>query len=777
MQQIFAGLNDVQREAVLHKRGPLLVLAGAGSGKTRVITRRIAHLIYHENVNPAQILAITFTNKAANEMKERIAALVGDTVRSMWVGTFHSVMLRILRPYGERIGFNNNFTIIDTADQKNILKNLIKDRGIILDRGLEVPALLGRFSNFKSRMQSPDDVEKQLRFHNSYERQICDIYRLYQDKLRELNVMDFDDILCYAVKLLQEHGDILQAFQQRFEYVLVDEYQDTNHVQYLLVKLLAAPQNNICVVGDDDQSIYSFRGANIENILNFEHDYRNAKVVKLEQNYRSTGHILAAANAVIKHNEERTDKELWTGNDKGEKVKIYQAENQYDEAAYIVRQIRKLQQLNDLKYEDFAVLYRVNALSRSIEQGLREAGIPYRIYGGLRFYERREIKDALAYLRLILSDGDNHAFERIINVPKRNIGSMTVARIAALAEQEQTSELNICRRAHEFIDLSRQAKNLQHFAFKIDTWRSYLSSNECSLSDFVEMVEEESGLLLEQRQKQALKTDAEDAASRIANLNELVSDAVEFQMQLETEHRLITENDLMEQDFGLAGSTSSADRLTLADYLHGFLERAVLSVSMDGDDQESTVKLMSIHSAKGLEFDTVFVAGMNHDIFPSDMSIRGNKIDNEEIRLAYVAITRAKSNLYLISAESRLLYGRTMYSRVSEFIDMIPAEYVEGKRVQSSRQTESSAGRPSQRINIDSMASQIKNKVRNEIEKNGIELAQLSRGMQLKHARFGVGRLERIDPLPGNHDAILTLNFAGKTKRLMLKTTPLQIVD
>ena len=774
MQQIFSGLNEVQREAVLHKQGPLLVLAGAGSGKTRVITQRIAHLIYHEHVNPSQILAITFTNKAANEMKERIAALVGDTVRSMWVGTFHSMMLRILRPHAERLGFTTNFNVIDTSDQKSILKNMIKERGIFLDHEADISQLLNFFSKYKSRMLNPDDAIKQAA-KNPRERQICEVYAMYQEKLKELNVMDFDDILCYAVQLLRDIPDVLNAFQQRFEYVLVDEYQDTNHVQYLLVKLLSAPQNNICVVGDDDQSIYSFRGANIANILNFEQDYRQAKVVKLEQNYRSSGCILAAANAVIKHNKERTAKELWTSNEQGEKIKFYHAENQYDEARYIVRQIRRLQQTDGLNFDDFAVLYRVNALSRSIEQGLREEGIPYRIYGGLRFYERREIKDTLAYLRLVVSDEDNHAFDRIINVPKRNIGSTTLNRIATLAAIENISQIEVCRRADQYPEISTKANILQKFASLIDGWRKYLDSSEYSLSDFVELVEEESGLLTEQRQKQQNKTEAEEARSRIANLNELVSDAVEFEQQMQAEQQIIRANQELEHDFGLANDEEGLVELKLRSVLSSFLERAVLSVSMDSQDEEATVKLMSIHSAKGLEFDTVFVAGMNKDIFPSSLSTFGKQVDNEEIRLAYVAITRAKRQLYLLSAASRLLYGRTMYCDVSEFIDMIPELCMEKVSDQRKRKVHTDTEHKGSRINLYDMASNIKQV--NKVATNDLGLDDIAVGMQLRHQRFGIGELKKIDALPGDLDAILTLDFAGKTKRLMLKTTPLEIVE
>ncbi len=809
--QLISGLNSVQKEAVLHTNGPLLILAGAGSGKTRVITHRIAYLVQCEHVWPSEIMAITFTNKAANEMKERAEQLLGFNGRGMWIGTFHSMMLRILRQHAERLGFTSNFTILDTDDQqrllKEILKNLNIDENIVNARTVQ-----NKISAAKNRMISWTDLEKENR-HDQMHKQIVQIYKTYQENMLRGNSMDFDDILVYAVKLFRENPDVLDAYQTRFRHIMVDEYQDTNHVQYLIVKLLSAKHKNICVVGDDDQSIYSFRGANIENILNFEKDFKNSKVIKLEQNYRSTQTILNAANSVIRKNEGRTDKKLWTEGAEGDRIQFYLAETQYDEARYVATEIKRLMNRRDnpISAGNIGVLYRVNALSRNLEFALREQGILYNIYGGLRFYDRKEIKDFLAYMRVVFSENDELALTRIINVPKRGIGNRTIEQVRAIAAKERIPMMQVLINASSYPELSRASAKLTEFVNIIADLRDSIIKNDLNFAEFCREIQEKSGLLqdlIEQKEQ-----NVDDAATRIENLQEIISDAIEFEQKILQE---IEQFKQMENDFSadlipdLAKDEEDifADDISLISLTNGFLERTTLYSDLDQDEAENTVRLMAIHSAKGLEFDAVFIVGMEESLFPGYRSFETPDQLEEERRLAYVGITRARKYLHMTATRSRLLYGQTRYNLVSRFMAEIPSDFLQeigGSRINSQSEQTSSARQnfggsgtysgvktyrggsniPKQ-SQYSSQSSGLKSKrlgsfgieqkAGNSFAKNnGLDVSNLRVNQKFSHQKFGEGILKKIDYVAG--DAILTLDFSGATKRMMASSAPLTKVD
>lgn len=608
MSDIIDGLNDKQKEAVLATDGPCLVIAGAGSGKTKVLTHKIAYLMQEKNVKPWNILAITFTNKAANEMKERVEKLVGDVAKDMWIGTFHSICVRILRRYIDRIGFTSSFIIFDSSDQRTLVKQCLKQLNVD-DKMFTDRAVLSEISNAKNEMLEPDMYK--LRTNNELRKEtIAKVYELYQKRLRENNAIDFDDIINYTIKILSENPDVLEYYAEKFEYVLVDEYQDTNKAQFTLVSILAARHGNITVVGDNDQGIYSFRGADITNILNFEKDFPGTKIIKLEQNYRCTQNILDAANAVIKNNETKYEKKLWTENGKGGMISIYRGTDEYDEANFVVENINRLRREEYMTYNDFAVLYRMNSQSRAIEDILRRENVPYKIIGGLKFYERKEIKDTIAYLRLIQNPSDNLSLTRVINEPKRGIGKTSLDNVQDLAIQTETSMYDVIKRADEF-GLNRVFVNSREFVSQIEELRA--KKDDIKISDLIKETLNKTGYT-----KALEDEDTTEAETRLENIEEFLTVAMEFEEQM-------AENSLEE-----------------------FLEGITLSSDVDNtDDSEDSVTLMTLHSAKGLEFPAVFLVGMEEGIFPGYKSIGEPKELEEERRLCYVGITRAKQNLFI----------------------------------------------------------------------------------------------------------------------------------
>ncbi len=780
-EKLLMGLNPEQAAAVQHDQGPLLILAGAGSGKTRVITHRIAWLVTVRGVRPSSILAITFTNKAAAEMKSRIEELVGTVSQAMWVGTFHSMLIRILRRFADRIGYDRSFTIIDSDDQQKVVKSCIAD--LNFDEKTFAPkAVHSQISAAKNALIGVEQYTREAGADYRLSR-VARVYQLYQQKLKKSNSMDFDDILFEAVRLFNEQPDVLAEYQERFRYILVDEYQDTNHAQYRLVRLLSDRHRNLCVVGDDDQSIYSFRGANIQNILDFEKDFKNCKVIKLEQNYRSTGMVLNAANAVIGRNLGRKKKTLWTSSGDGEPITFLRAESQYEEARYIAGEITRLVERAKMQnYRDIAVLYRLNALSRSLEAALREQGIPYRIFGGMRFYDRKEIKDVLAYLRLILLPGDDLSLTRIIQVPKRGIGDSTLEVLEQIAAREESSQLAVCRTASAFPELQRPAGRLMSFAAMIDRFRAKLLENDLSFAEYIEWVENESGLvqeIIDQQEKSKLA----DSVDRIENLKELLSDAVEFENGLRELRKQNAETELAPEDQDLLAED-------LPGVLSAFLERAALYSEMDEDrDNNDYIRLLTIHSAKGLEFGTVFLVGAEEGLFPGYRAMSSESDIEEERRLAYVAITRAKSRLYVTTARTRLVFGQTQSLMVSRFIREIPDQYlseVGGSRHGDNRfDAAASNGRPAESAGQNGRPTVIhfpgapeaaaKKPAGAAPRPAGASAApvDLHQGDRVRHAKFGPGRILSVEPVAG--DAILLIEFSsGDKKRLLARMANLE---
>lgn len=637
---IYDTLNEQQREAVFCTEGPLLLLAGAGSGKTRVLTHRISYLIQEKGVNPYHILAITFTNKAAGEMRERVDNLVGYGAEHIWVSTFHSTCVRILRRHIDKLGYDNHFTIYDTEDQKTVIREVMKRLKLDKKQYAE-RALLNQISKAKDELVTPSEYEMRAA-GNFRETQVAKVYTEYQKQLRENNALDFDDLLFKTVELFQFHPDILEYYQDRFQYIMVDEYQDTNTVQFQFVSMLARKHRNLCVVGDDDQSIYKFRGANIYNILNFEKVFEEATVIKLEQNYRSTKNILNAANEVIRNNKGRKDKRLWTENEEGDLVVFHQYETEYEEANQVLHEIEKLSQ-DGIAYKQMAILYRTNAQSRVFEEKFLLKNIPYRIVGGVNFYSRKEIKDILAYLKAVDNGQDDLAVKRIINVPKRGIGAASIVKISDYAMQKEISFLDACYEAMEIPGLGRAASKVQEFSLEIAKFRRLADAG--SLTELFHAVTEDTGYLM------ALKAeDSEEAKARIENIDELLNKVSTYELE--------------------------ADDPTLGE----LLEEIALVAEVDSlDESDNKVVLMTLHSAKGLEFPYVFLAGMEDGIFPSYMTIISEDKDDmeEERRLCYVGITRAKKKLYLSAAKHRMMHGRTQFNKVSRFIEEIPEELLE----------------------------------------------------------------------------------------------------
>lgn len=716
---IYDTLNTEQREAVFHTEGPVLILAGAGSGKTRVLTHRIAYLIEEKGVNPWNIMAITFTNKAAGEMRERVDKIVGFGAESIWVSTFHSSCVRMLRRFIDRLGYDTNFTIYDADDQKTLMKDICK-RLNIDTKVYKEKAILAAISSAKDELISPEEYELQNMADFSKKKVIL-AYKEYQKELKKNNALDFDDLIVKTVELFQSCPDVLEYFQERFRYIMVDEYQDTNTAQFKFVSLLASKYQNLCVVGDDDQSIYKFRGANIGNILGFEKVFSNAKVIRLEQNYRSTQNILNAANQVIQNNMERKRKTLWTENEEGEKLHFRQFMNAYEEAEYVVGEISKKVREGDGEYRDFTVLYRTNAQSRLFEEKLLMANIPYKLVGGVNFYARKEIKDLLAYLKTVDNAKDDLAVRRIINVPKRGIGATTLSRVQDYASERGIGFYDALREAEQIPSIGRAAVKVEPFVTFIQTLRSkqeFLSPSEL-LKDIIEST----GYVEELRNE-----GTDEAEARIENIDELITKVVSYEEENE------------------------------APTLSGFLEEVALVAdidSVDGDDNQ--VLLMTLHSAKGLEFPYVYLAGMEDGIFPSYMTITADDPTEieEERRLCYVGITRAMKELTLSCAQQRMIRGETQYNKVSRFIKEIPRELVElGREFPEKKLKE---------IPMPTSYQQMKQAFKQpafipkqfEVKKaQGLDYVV---GDTVKHIKFGAGVV--TDITEGGRDYEVTVNF------------------
>ena len=766
MQEILKELNDKQYEAVVNTKGPCLVIAGAGSGKTKVLTHKIAYIMQEENAKPWDILAITFTNKAANEMKERVEKLVGDVAKDMWIGTFHSICVRILRRFIDRIGFDTSFIIFDTSDQKTLIKNCLKDLAID-DKLFNERSVQSEISNAKNDMLEP--FQYTAKAMGDYRKEkIATVYELYQKRLKENNAIDFDDIINYTIKILMENPDVLEYYSNKFKYVLVDEYQDTNKAQFTLITLLASKNGNITVVGDNDQGIYSFRGADISNILNFEKDFPGTKIIKLEQNYRCTGNILKAANAVIKNNEVKYAKKLWTENEIGKLPKVYLADNEYDEGSYIVEQIEHLKREEYYKYSDFAILYRMNTQSRAIEDIFRRENIPYKIIGGLKFYERKEIKDIIAYLRLIQNTSDNLSLKRIINEPKRGIGKTSLDSIEELANNEGISMYKIIKDAQQY-GLNRIYLKSRDFINVIEELRQ--KQKDLTISELIKLTLKKTGYM------QALKDEKTiEAENRIENLDEFLTVAIEFEEQF-------AEN-------------------TLADFLEGI----TLSSDLDNmEETEDSVTLMTLHSAKGLEFPVVFLVGMEEGIFPGYKSIGEPKELEEERRLCYVGITRAKENLFLTCSKKRTIFGSTSCNAVSRFLKEIPKELLDGYeeafgdnennsfkdtnytwtygnnngnvKTFKINQEEPVAVAASNKTGYNfRTAESFLSSLTKSNKNNNCDLSKYKEGQRVFHKKFGEGTISIIEP--EGEDLKVDINFdkVGH-KRLMAKYAGLEVIE
>lgn len=724
---LLKGLNKEQQEAVLHTEGPLLILAGAGSGKTRVLTHRIAYLINEKNVHPAGILAITFTNKAAREMKERTEKLLGDESVDMWISTFHSTCVRILRRDIEKIGFSRNFAIFDTSDQQVLIKDCIKELNLN-EKNFPYREVLSNIGRAKDELIEPDVYAKsnESDFRMS---KMAKIYQLYQKKLKNNNALDFDDIIMLTIKLFLDNPPVLQYYQRRFRYILVDEYQDTNTAQYTLISLLARENRNLCVVGDDDQSIYGWRGANIRNILDFEKEFKGCKVVKLEQNYRSTQTILNAANHVIKNNAGRKIKSLWTENPKGCGVQLYEGGNEHEEASFIAGEVKGLKKREDKNYRDFAVLYRINAQSRILEDILMKEGIPYRIFGGLRFYDRKEIKDIVAYLRLIQNPSDDVALKRIINVPKRGIGNTTVDTAENVAINKSCSIFSIISSAAEIPELQRASSKLADFAVLINGFKALQA--DLSVSALIGEVIEKSGIFAELKEENTI-----EAQSRIENIKELISGAMEFEEQNEEKG--------LEEYLANISLVSDIDNL---------------------DGEKDHVVLMTLHSAKGLEFPVVFMTGMEEGVFPGFRSMGDDNELEEERRLCYVGMTRAREKLYMTNTFTRTLFGNTTYNKASRFLKEIPCELIDGA-IKLKKNTDSFLQRTGKTpvSDFDFEASAI-NPVTVETKKI-LQGISFKAGDHVVHKKFGIGTITLVEKENDDYKLEIQFKNAGM-KRLM----------
>lgn len=699
-------LNSEQKKAVLCTKGPLLVLAGAGSGKTRVITRRIAYLVKEEGVDPYNILAITFTNKAASEMKERVEALLGQSAQGMIISTFHSACVRILRREIQKAGYSSNFNIYDAGDSLGLIKTVLKDLELS-DSKFQPKAVLATIGKIKDSMKSPDEYIAGSAF-GYYEKQIAAVYIEYQKRLKKNNALDFDDIIYLTVKILKENKPVLDHYQERFRYILIDEYQDTNRLQFELIRLLAAKHRNLCVVGDDDQSIFMWRGADIGNILSFEKSFKGAKVIKLEQNYRSCANILDAANNVIKGNVNRKDKKLWTDKERGERIKLCRLSNEYHEGRFIAQEAKRLVDTGEFRYSDIAVLYRMNAQSRNIEEALLALSVPYIVFGGLEFYKRKEVKDVLAYLKLIYNENDSVSFERAAVFPKRGIGGGTIDKLREDAEKRGISVFEAAKQPDGKLFGPAQKKNLMEFAGLVEELKKF--SNDSVPSKIIAHVIEKVGILKEYERTQPLEYEV-----RAQNITELVSIALQHE---------------------------SDGILTLSE----FLETVALISDTDVESEDDhRVSLMTLHSSKGLEFPVVFIAGFEEGIFPSERSMYEPAELEEERRLCYVGMTRAMCRLYLTCTQARTIFGKTAYYQISRFFFDIPGDMAheyntggtERMQVRSSAFTATTAG------------------------------SVLFAGDKVIHKRFGRGVV--IELVKDDKDTIIEIEFEGVGRRRLIE--------
>ena len=723
---IYDTLNPPQREAVAQTEGPVLILARAGSGKTRVLTHRIAYLMDEKGVNPWNILAITFTNKAAQEMRERVDKLVGFGSESIWVSTFHSACVRILRRHIDNLGYDTNFTIYDTDDQKSLMKDVCRkmniDTKIYKER-----SLLAQISHAKDELLTPDDME--MKAAGDYNmKKVASVYREYQAALRKNNALDFDDLIVKTVELFEKCGAVLEYYQERFKYIMVDEYQDTNTAQFKFISLLAQRYQNLCVVGDDDQSIYKFRGANIGNILGFEHVFPDARVIRLEQNYRSTRNILNAANQVIANNTERKAKTLWTENEEGSKVHFRQFLNAYEEAEYVAGEISKLKRNGLGNYRDCAILYRTNAQSRIFEEKFIAANIPYKLVGGVNFYARKEIKDLLCYLKTIDNARDDLAVQRIINVPKRGIGATTLGRVQDYADNMGISLYEALRVAEEVPSIGRSLSKIDGFVTFIQMLKS--KADVMTVEEILQEVIDSTGYVAELEAE-----DTEESRARIENIDELISKTVAYQEDMEEQNQPAT--------------------------LSGFLEEVALIADIDTvDPDQDYVLLMTLHSAKGLEFPKVFMVGMEDGIFPSHMTISyGDDGEmEEERRLCYVGITRAMKDLTLTCAQQRMIRGETQYNRVSRFVREIPRELVDlGHTIQEKKpKVEELIPTPAKYSKMKEIL-QGRNYKPREFKVTKANSLDYEVGDTVRHIKFGVGIVKEI--VEGGRDYEVTVEF------------------
>ncbi|MCS7076009.1 MAG: exodeoxyribonuclease V subunit gamma [Bacteroidia bacterium] len=743
-------LNPPQKEAVTTTEGPIMVIAGAGSGKTHVLTCRIAYMLKKgnqngERVSPFEILALTFTNKAAKEMRERIEKMVGTEARNIWMGTFHSIFARILRTQAEKIGFSKDFTIYDQEDAQGLIKTILKE--IKIDEKVFKPNYIHhRISMAKNMLVTASEYQQYVR--DEWTEKTYEVYKIYEQRLKNANAMDFDDLLLKPLELFRDNPDILAYYQNRFEYILVDEYQDTNHAQYMITRYLAHKHQNITVVGDDAQSIYSFRGANIQNILNFNKDFPNTKVIKLEQNYRSTPNILAVANEVIQKNKDQIQKIVWTENKEGDKVTVIRSLTEQDEANRVADIIRSTRYELNLALKDFVVLYRTNAQSRAIEEGLRKVGLPARVIGGMSFYQRKEIKDLIAYFRVVLNDNDETAFKRIINYPTRGIGEVTIEKILDASRKTGNSLWYILNHAEQYLGKGKSTAAIQGFVEMIQNFRDYSTKNDAYQT--AKHIAHTCGLFKE------LKNDTSpEGISRVENVQELLNAIKSF-----------------------VDDTSQNDKS-----LSFFLQEVSLLTSADLSPDEDAVTLMTIHTAKGLEFPVVFVVGVEEDLFPSRASLNSRSELEEERRLFYVAVTRAKYRLYISYAEQRYRYGDVSESTASRFIKEINPNLLnfEGRASQIIRKhqknhqqyLEHSLYQPS----VKSFTHVGENIIQDEFKGEFIPCnpGDLRVGMEVRHEKFGKGKITAIDGTEDNFKAHVFFNGIGN-KTLLLKYAKLMIV-
>ncbi len=750
-------LNKEQYEGATTIEGQVLILAGAGSGKTRVLTHRIAHMVEDLNIAPYNILAITFTNKAAKEMKDRVKALIGERAENMWISTFHSTCVRILRREIDKIGYKSSFTIYDSSDQKTLVKECMKAVNIN-DKDISEQEIMSKIGKAKDRMQSSRSYKLEHE-SNFRENKIADVYEMYQKRLKENNALDFDDLIFKTVELFKNNPETLEFYQRKFKYIMVDEYQDTNGAQYELVKLLASKDKNICVVGDDDQCIYQWRGADIKNILDFEKDYPDAKVIKLEQNYRSKGNILNAANVVIVHNANRKSKVLRTEQELGSKIKVYRAYSDSDEGDFVGKQILDIRKNEDKKYSDFAILYRTNAQSRIFEESLRRKGIPYKIVGGTRFYDRKEIKDILAYLKVLINPQDDISIKRIINVPKRSIGDATVNKVQDFAESFELNMWDALSEVRSIPTLTpRNVSCIEPFVQMMENLM--VLSETTPVSMLIETILEDTGYM-----EQLKKSNEIEDKSRIENLKELVSDAVDFEKNSEDKS------------------------------LSAYLEKVSLVQDTDKmEDEDDSVVLMTVHSAKGLEFPVVFMVGMENGIFPGSASFEKESEMEESRRLCYVGITRAKETLFMTSAEVRRVFGKTVAYSQSDFINEIKPElkeYVSAEKIgmksresfinkssynnphslrNNMNRTVSGSGLSASRANTFGNSS-ISNAPGSSISGTSassqyISAAEATLGRKVMHEKFGVGTIVSVQN--SGDDKKLTIAFDKQGVKVLL---------